>query len=257
MSTFGHSYAGSYDLLYQEKDYEGEVDFLQKAWGRYNSSVTIGRVADFGCGTGGHALCLARRGFAVVGVDNSPKMVEIARRKVQASGLSNQASICLSDIQAFNGQARFDSICCMFAVLSYQVDNDSLCRALHSVRRNLKPGGIFISDIWHGPGVLTDPPTERARVVEGKGERIIRIAKPDLDALNNTVAIRYHLFRLREEELIEEAEEIHRLRYFFRPEIQFLFAQASLELVGFHSAFQLDMRAVETDWSVSVIARAV
>lgn len=257
MTAFRHSYAGCYDLLYQEKNYEGEVDFLRKALERYGGSLTSERVADFGCGTGGHALPLARRGFTVVGVDSSPEMIEIARRKAQSSGLVNQASFYLSDMQSFNGQIQFDSIFCLFAVLSYQVENDALLGTLRSVRRNLKPGGIFISDFWHGPGLLMDPPTERVRVVVGGGERIIRVAKPDLDALNNTVTVRYQLFRLREKRLIEEAEEIHRLRYFFRRDIQFQFAQASLELVGFHSAFQIDRPAVAKDWSVSAIARAV
>ena len=38
-----------------------------------------GPVADLGCGPGAHALALARRGYDVVGVDESPRMVEVAR----------------------------------------------------------------------------------------------------------------------------------------------------------------------------------
>ena len=37
-----------------------------------------GPVADLGCGPGAHALALARRGYDVVGVDGSPRMVEVA-----------------------------------------------------------------------------------------------------------------------------------------------------------------------------------
>jgi SAM-dependent methyltransferase len=40
-----------------------------------------GPVADLGCGPGAHALALARRGYDVVGVDGSPRMVEVARRR--------------------------------------------------------------------------------------------------------------------------------------------------------------------------------
>ena len=40
-----------------------------------------GPVADLGCGPGAHALALARRGYEVVGVDGSPRMVEVARRR--------------------------------------------------------------------------------------------------------------------------------------------------------------------------------
>ena len=38
-----------------------------------------GPVADLGCGTGAHALALARRGYDVIGIDGSPRMVEVAR----------------------------------------------------------------------------------------------------------------------------------------------------------------------------------
>ncbi len=51
-----------------------------------------GPVADLGCGPGAHALALARRGYDVVGVDGSPRMVEVvdascarARDKVDAT----------------------------------------------------------------------------------------------------------------------------------------------------------------------------
>lgn len=40
-----------------------------------------GPVADLGCGPGAHALALARRGYDVVGVDGSPRMIEVAERR--------------------------------------------------------------------------------------------------------------------------------------------------------------------------------
>lgn len=43
--------------------------------------VPPGPVADLGCGPGAHALALARRGYDVVGLDGSPRMVEVARTR--------------------------------------------------------------------------------------------------------------------------------------------------------------------------------
>jgi len=40
-----------------------------------------GPVADLGCGPGAHALALARRGYDVVGLDGSPRMVDVARTR--------------------------------------------------------------------------------------------------------------------------------------------------------------------------------
>lgn len=46
-----------------------------------------GPVADLGCGPGSHALALARRGYEVVGIDGSPRMVEVARSHAAHEGI--------------------------------------------------------------------------------------------------------------------------------------------------------------------------
>jgi len=46
-----------------------------------------GPVADLGCGPGAHALALARRGYDVVAVDGSPRMVEAARARASLDGV--------------------------------------------------------------------------------------------------------------------------------------------------------------------------
>ncbi len=42
-----------------------------------------GPIADLGCGPGAHAIALARRGYDVAGIDGSPHMVEVARRRAE------------------------------------------------------------------------------------------------------------------------------------------------------------------------------
>src|SRR5260370_21384551 len=37
-----------------------------------------GPIADLGCGPGAHALALARRGYVLIGIDGSPRMVRVA-----------------------------------------------------------------------------------------------------------------------------------------------------------------------------------
>jgi 2-polyprenyl-3-methyl-5-hydroxy-6-metoxy-1,4-benzoquinol methylase len=45
-----------------------------------------GCALDLGCGTGTHSIYLAQRGFVVVGVDFSPKAIEMAREKARQAG---------------------------------------------------------------------------------------------------------------------------------------------------------------------------
>ena len=62
-----------------------EIDFLLEVLDLRPGS----RVLDVGCGPGRHALELARRGFAVHGVDISAPFVRLAREAAAAEGLSN------------------------------------------------------------------------------------------------------------------------------------------------------------------------
>ncbi len=55
-----------------------------------------GRALDLGCGTGTHSIYLAQHGFEVVGVDFSPKAIELARDKARQAGV--QVDFRLSDV---------------------------------------------------------------------------------------------------------------------------------------------------------------
>lgn len=67
-----------------------------------------GRVLDLACGTGRHSLELARRGFAVVGVDISADLLEIAR--ADASAQSLDASFVQADLRELDFHDEFDLV---------------------------------------------------------------------------------------------------------------------------------------------------
>lgn len=241
--------------MYRDKDYEAECDFLEEAFRRYGVG-TVRSVLDMGCGTGGHALPLARRGYQVWGVDRSPEMITIAREKAHAAGLTTCTHFEVADICSLNLRRTFDVAICIFAVLSYQVSNEALIATLRSAHRHLVPGGLFTGDFWYGPAVLAQRPSERVKIVQDSTDRLVRITQPLLDTEHNVVRVRFHIMRLRGKQVIEEADEEHRLRYLFRPELEFYLAQAGFALEHFCPFPQLDARPDERTWNVTVIARA-
>lgn len=72
-----------YDILYQDKNYEGEVDYIVKKFSEYLEKET-GKILVVGCGTGNHSKQLIERGFEVKAVDPYEGMLEIAREKSDA-----------------------------------------------------------------------------------------------------------------------------------------------------------------------------
>lgn len=208
-----------------------------------------------GCGTGGHALPLSQRGYSVCGVDRSPEMTGIAQAKAEAQGL--KVRFQNGDIRDIHLGEIFDAAICMFAVLGYQTTNEGLFATLRSVRRHLKNKGIFICDFWYGPAVLQDRPEERAKTIHEGEDRIIRIARPAIDTRTDVVTVSYQILRLRGLQLVEETQEVHEMRYLFRPELDFFMAQAGMKLVHFCPFMKVDSQAAEDTWNVTAVAQAI
>jgi ubiquinone/menaquinone biosynthesis C-methylase UbiE len=101
-----------------------------------------GRALDLGCGTGVVALALARRGFDVVGVDHSPEMLELARRKLARAGLS--AELETGDVRSLRfGDGEFD--CVTIQGLLHHLEELDPC--LREATRVLRPGGfLYVSE---------------------------------------------------------------------------------------------------------------
>jgi SAM-dependent methyltransferase len=216
MAVFG-AYAQFYDALYQDKNYSAECDFLEQIFVRY-ASTPVRSILDLGCGTGGHALPLARRGYAVTGVDRSETMLAEARRKAQTLDLDfglRLLDFLAGDIRTLDLGRVFDAVIAMFAVISYQTSNEDLQAALRTARRHLQPGGLFVFDAWFGPAVLTDRPADRYKVIEANGEQVIRFAHPELDVLSHMVRVHYKALRLRGKRVVAKADEIHSMRFLF------------------------------------------
>ena len=110
-----------------------------------------GPVADLGCGPGAHALALARRGYDVVGVDGSPRMVEGAR--IRAARDKVNASFDVDDVRA---PLRFAdaSLAGVLAILVLQHIPDPAA-FIAEIRRCLRPGGHLL---------ITAPPATAPRL---------------------------------------------------------------------------------------------
>jgi ubiquinone/menaquinone biosynthesis C-methylase UbiE len=97
-----------------------------------------GKALDLGCGTGVLTVALARRGFDVVGVDHSPEMLELARRKLERNGLG--AALETGDVRALRfDDGQFD--CVTVQGLLHHLEELGPC--LRELDRVLKPDGAF------------------------------------------------------------------------------------------------------------------
>lgn len=212
-APFSTDYAAVYDALYADKDYSSECDLLEQVF-REHAARPIRRILDLGCGTGGHALMLAQRGYDVVGVDGSAAMIaravaksdrlfalsigsesghggESSPRAARApsrGGLLGAAEArgahpaahpisprwISSSIETLSLRDRFDAAILMFAVIGYLTDDERLDRFGEVLRRHLRPGGLVFLDGWYAPAVRAQRPGRRQKIVDSPIGRITR-----------------------------------------------------------------------------------
>jgi SAM-dependent methyltransferase len=103
-------------------------------------------ILDLGCGPGTDAERLGAHGYTVTAIDESPRMVEEARSRVEHANLADRVDVHRLGIEALDmmpgGPA--DAACSNFGPLNCV---EHLDRAAHAVGRRLRRGGLLIASV--------------------------------------------------------------------------------------------------------------
>jgi ubiquinone/menaquinone biosynthesis C-methylase UbiE len=255
-SVFSQAYAERYDFFYADKNYKAECDMLEEVFRRYGKDK-IRTILDLGCGTGNHAFPLAKRGYEVTGVDRSEDMLANARSKLANFKSSSQLlpMFLQGDLRSLELNQNFDAVLMMFAVLGYQLTNEDVLASLKTVRRHLKPSGLFIGDVWYGPAVLAIRPGDKIKTIPTDDGEVIRLASGKLDIYHHLATVNYHVLHLQGQRVLSESKESHQMRYFFPQELALFLNDADMEMLSLSAFPGLAEDADEQSWNALVIAK--
>ena len=107
------------------------------------------RVLDIACGTGNAALAAARFRAKVTGIDQAPRLIEVARRRAQDEGLD--ATFEVGDAEKLDlPDGSFDVAVSVFGMI-FAPDSD---RAFGEMIRVLRAGGRGFLSVWVPGGAI-------------------------------------------------------------------------------------------------------
>jgi SAM-dependent methyltransferase len=241
-------YSLYYDLLYKDKNYVDECQYILNQLSA-NSKL---KILELGCGSGGHAEVLCRRGNQVVGIDLSEGMINRAKQK-QIKGFKP----IIGDIAYFTLNEKFDCVISMFHVLSYLTKNNDLLSCFSKVNDHLNKNGLFIFDFWYGPAVLFQKPEIRIKEIEDSSIHVKREAIPRINTLKNVVDVNFNIDVFEKHSGRNEYfQELHPMRYFFIPELEFIGEQSGFKLIKAEELMTCNAPS-ESTWGVCVTFKKI
>ena len=249
MSKVFDSYAAYYDLLYKDKDYKLEVNYILKLLKKYK--FHSGNILELGCGTGKHATYLSNFGFKLHGIDCSESMIDIANSQSKHENISFE----IGDVRTYRVDKLFDAVISLFHVASYQSSNSDLQDMFLTASSHLISGGIFIFDFWYGPAVLNDLPSVRIKRMNNKNIDVIRVAEPEIRCNENIVDVNYNIeVTDKNNGQTSSFSEKHSMRYLFLPELTNMLEDLNIEILESFSWMSNDELSLDS-WQGAIVAR--
>lgn len=136
-----------YDLVYADR--VADVEYYRTCT-RDSFSAGGRRAIELGAGTGRVLVPTAASvpGMRFLALERDADRLALLQEKCRAAGLENVSSLC-ADMVSFCVPEEVDLVTAPFRVLQYCVDMSSLETVLRNVWLALRPGGMFIFDLFN------------------------------------------------------------------------------------------------------------
>lgn len=239
-----------YDAIYNDKDYRFDTEILR------GLVKTLHRPAilEIGSGTGNQSLLLSQWAD-VTAVETDADFTQIMQRKLSTQSIE----LFCGDIGAL-AKDGFDGAAAYFHVVNYIHEQNALVHLLNEIARRLKPGAVFLFDMWHAECVLHDPPKPviRAKSFDnhiGKG-KVLQHIIPHMDVSARRISLDYNI-TVEYEQASSPAPFTERidLHLWRRDEIVDALAQAGFHDTQFFDARLYPQALSAQSWTACVVAQ--
>jgi len=228
-----------YDLIYDDKDYNSEINHVIEIINQNNPGDNI---IEYGSGTGKYTELFLKNGFEVLGVELSNEMHQIA--------LSKGFNSINSNMTDFVSDNKFENAVSLFHVFSYLNSNSDINLFLKNLNQNLVKGGLFIFDAWYTESVNFLKPSIRTKKYSNEDISIERTSKPFDIPNKNSVRVDFK-FKILEKKINKKSiiQESHLMRHFSLDEIKEFGISNGFKLLSSCELISRKLPSMET-WSL-------
>lgn len=223
MKTY-ENFARVYDELMDDVPYEEWANFLEAILKK--EKISGGLMLELGCGTGKMMTLMAKKGYDMIGVDNSLDMLQIARERTQ----DREGFLYLwQDMRSFELYGTVEAIISICDSVNYVTREEELVEVFRLVNNYLEPGGLFIFDF-----------NTEYKYKEVIGEQVIAEDREDVsfiwyneyDEEEHLNYIDLRVFVQEEEDLFRKFQEEHIQKGYTLSQMQRLLKAGGLEYVA-------------------------
>jgi ubiquinone/menaquinone biosynthesis C-methylase UbiE len=228
-----------YDTAYQGPGKPQE----DLAFWRDLAGESEGPLLELACGTGRLAIPLAREGFQVTGLDISPAMLAVARRKLGLESPEIRARLELveGDMSNFSLGKKYGLIIIAYRSFQHLLERASQRQCLAGCAAHLQPGGRLAINVFHPklsllavPGPAEIPVHEH---VTPAGARVRESGFGECDIANQKVRWRPRYECISPEGKVTLRESYLELRYCFRFEMEWMLEACGFEVEALYGNF--------------------
>lgn len=243
MNKYGKFYSKYYDLIYKQKNYISETDYILKLIKKYfkNKKPSI---LELGTGTGGHAKIIAKKKYQIDGLEKSKLMIKnfnINNKKIK---VYNQ------DMRYFSLKKKYDVVIALFCVVNYLTSLKDFDKMISRVKKHLNYNGIMIFDFWFSPAVNYLKPKKTFFKYNKDDIKIFRKCTPILKQ-NKVIDILYN-FDITDKCRKFNFKEKHTVRHYSIYELKKLFKKYNLELV-YKGEMITNLKPSKKTWKICVV----
>jgi SAM-dependent methyltransferase len=206
-------------------------------------------VLELACGTGRVLVPVAKAGVEVYGLDSSPAMLDVCRRKVAGLSARDRARTALTraDMPDFSFDERFGLIYCPFRGFLHLMTTEDQIKALRNIHTHLRGDGRFALNFFNPDVSFIAEGAERGRGAAKiqqeftdprSGNRVIAWATLGHDPVKQLIDTYFiHDEVDAEGRLLQRTYKPMRLRWIYRYEFEHLLYRCGFEVEALYGDF--------------------